>query len=416
VDFPAWLAALGTKLDDIQASLQNCADLAQAQVIAAQALRGSASATVAATHDAEGRGGHLYACNALAFDTMVDLFHLYHDVEMVASWDYALARAGVDPNQVVSPISGNIGGGMGYRLEQSAPLEIFPSPGSATDVVAPGQAGMAVPLRLQILNRQIDARLGLSCDLFNRNASPAIVELELARLPRLKASEPLSPSLVFQIEDRARSEITSALARARIMTPLLDILPSQPQFWGAYDDGLIRVVGHIGRRGRSRRPFISALPAGFPVALRFDLSIITRLISDQIAAFGVSLFSGPVVTSPKTFRFVAGSSASYSVRIGCDVASASVTIRVTIDTTLSVRFGNRLSIEAHPVGAPDVEVNISPRIPLLTDWVEGQVARIVRDFVPQIDGFGRDFFIAGVSSFDIWLSQEHTTFGVVPAN
>lgn len=416
MDFPAWLTALGAKLDEIQASLRTCENLAQTQVTAAQALRGSADGTAAATRDAEGRNGYLYACNALAFDSMVDLFHLYHDVEMIVSWDYALARAGVDPNRVVSPISGNIGGGMGYRLEQSAPLEIFPSPGSATDVVAPGQAGMAVPLRLQILNRQIDARLSLSCDLFNRNASPAIVELELGRLPRLTSSQVLSPPLVFQIEDRAGSELNNALARARIMTPLLDILPSQPQFWGAYNDGLIRVVGHIGRRGRSRRPFIPALPAGFPVALRFDLSIITRLISQEIAALGVGLFSGPAVTSPKTFRFIAGIRESYSLQIGCDVASATVTISVTIDTTLDVRFGNRLSIEAHAIGSPDIQVDISPRIPVLTNWVEGQIERIVRGFVPNIDGFRRDFFIAGVSSFDVWLAPDHTTFGVVPAN
>ncbi|WP_315805454.1 hypothetical protein [Bradyrhizobium sp. SZCCHNS3002] len=414
MDFPDWLINLGQKLDSIQTSLTECENLAGAELTAAQAFRNTAILIAATTTAAEGRDGHLYACNTLALASLIDLFQLYHDVEMVASWDYVLNKAGVNPDRVIAPISGNIGGGMGYKLEQSGRLSIFPSPGTAGDVVSPGEAGLGVPIDLQILSRNMQARLSISCDIFTANASPAIVALGLGRLPRLSSSETLAPALVFQIEDRAKTEIEGSLARARMITPMLDILPRQPQFWGAYNDGLIRVVGHVGRRSKSRRPFISALPTGFPIALRFDLSIVTNLISQEISSLGVSLFAGPFVTSDKTFRFVAGIRESISLKIGCEVASATVTVRVTVDTSLSVRFGTSLVIEAHPVGTPDIDVDISPRIPFLTHWVEGQIARIVNGFVPSIDGFSRHFFVSGVSNFDVWLSSDHTTFGIVP--
>lgn len=414
MDFPAWLASLGQRLDDIQAALIACETLTNSNLTSARALAAAATAFCAATTTAEGRSGHLYSCNTLAFDSMKELFSLYHDVEMVASWDFALARAGIDPAQVIQPIAGNVGGGMGYRLEQDGPLQIFPSPGGASDVVAPGQAGMAVPLKLKILNRDVQARLGLSCDLATLGASPAVVTLDLGRLPRITSTDPLAPALVFQMEDRAETEINTSIARARLMTPLLDILPRQPTFWGTYNDGLIRIAGYINRRSRSRRPFLPALPASYPVAIRFDLSVITSLVSQEIAAQGIRIFSGPAVTSDKTFRIVAGIQESYSIEIGCEVASADITIAVTVDTTLSVRLGNVLIVDASVVGAPDINVHVSPRIPILTNWVEGQIERIVRGFIPNIDGFQRQFFISEVSRFDIWLSNDYTLLGIEP--
>ena len=256
----------------------------------------------------------------------------------------------------------------------------------------------------------------MTVDFITQGGSPTFVGVEVARPPRLNRAKDstITYALRTEIEDRAEASIRASLQRINVMTPTLDVLPTQPQFWGTVNDGYIRILGRIFGRPKSRRPFMSGLPTGFPLAARFDTRVITAIITQQIGDMGVRLFSGPTITGPKTFSLVAGIQETFSIKIGCDVASATVTVKITIEGTLSIRLAKVLNIDAHLVGSPDVNVDIRPRIPTLTDWADREVAKIIQSFIPAIPGFSKSYMLSGVSRADIWLANDYCTLGMVP--
>ena len=412
--FPEWLADVKQSIQQILSLTTDCDALCQGLLRSARDCRASAVAYSGECAMDEGRGGGLHRCCNKAGDSLKELFELYFEIEITAAWDFVLQQAGLDPNHVIEPIDGSVGGGYTYHFGQIGPLVISSAPGSAADVIASGQSGFTLPFDLKVLSRDMAGTLGMTLDFITRGISPAIVSVGVARPPRLVSADTIAHSLRTEIEDRAEATTRASLGRIQIMTPTLDILPIRPLFWGAINDSYIRIIGRIFGRAKGRRQLLAQLPPGFPLATRFDTRVITSIITDQVQSLGVQLFSGPTVTGPKTFVLVAGMQATYSIKIGCDVASATVTVKITIQGMLSVRLGKVLYIDAQAVGSPDVDVDIHPRIPILTDWADREVAKIIQSLLPSIPGFSRSYILSGVSRADIWLASDYCTLGMVP--
>lgn len=414
MDFGDWLDGLKQTLSDVEAGITGCNASIGALVVAAADERNAAADLSDVTGIATDRRGRSYLCIQLAQESQTDLVSLYHDIELVADWGWILGRAGIDPSRVFEPVSGNYGGGAGYRFEQTAPLEILSSPGASTDVTPFGQAAFGVPVNVELLNNKSAGRLAFSVDLTTDGTRPAIVRPRIGHPPRLSSHQSLGQRIRTIVEDRAAMEIQRGLSQAVLMTPLLDILPQQPSFWCAWHDKHIRIGGRVRPRQRGRRAFLQALPGNFPVAVRFDFEILAENIRQKVSEQGARLFSGPTVVSDKIFVFVAGGSERRSLKIGCDVASATVTVKQNFRGEITIRNNKFVLIDVDPVGAPNVNVSISPRIPLLTDWAEGIVKDIVEDKIPAINGISERFEISGANRFDLWLSQNHVTLGLEP--
>jgi hypothetical protein len=414
MDFDDWIDGLKQTLSDVEAGITSCNTSVGTLVVAAADERNAAADFSGATEIATDRRGRSYLCIQLAQDSQTDLVSLYHDIELVADWGWILDRAGIDPSRVFEPVSGDYGGGAGYRFEQTARLEILSSPGADTDVTPSGQAAFGVPVDVELLNNKSAGRLAFSVDLTTEGAQPAIIRPRIGHPPRLSSHQSLAQRIRTIVEDRAAMEIQRGLGDAVLVTPLLDILPQQPSFWCAWHDGLIRIGGRVRPRTRGRRDFIQALPVDFPVAVRFDFEILAENIRQKISEQGAQLFSGPTVVSDKVFVFVAGGSERRSLKIGCDVASATVTVKQNFRGEIKIRNNILVLIDVDPVGAPNVDVSIRPRIPLLTDWAEGIVKDIVDDKIPAINGISESFVIKGARRVDLWLSQDHVTLGLEP--
>lgn len=414
MDFGDWLDGLKHTLSDVEAGITGCNTSIGTLVVAAADERTAAAGLSDAAETATDRRGRSYLCIQLAQGSQSDLVSLYHDIELIADWGWILGRAGIDPSRVFEPVSGDYGGGAGYRFEQTAPLEILSSPGASTDVTPFGQAAFGVPVDVELLNNKSAGRLAFSVDLTTDGTRPATVRPRIGHPPRLSSHQSLAQRIRTIVEDRAAIEIQRGLSQAVLMTPLLDILPLQPSFWCAWHDKYIRIGGRVRPRQRGRRAFLQALPGDFPVAVRFDFEILAEKIRQKVSEQRARLFSGPTVVSDKVFVFVAGGRERRSLKIGCDVASATVTVKQNFRGVITIRNNMLVLINVDPVGAPDVDVSISPRIPLLTDWAEGIVKDIIEDKIPAINGISERFRISGANRVDLWLSQDHVTLGLEP--
>lgn len=414
MDFDDWLDGLKQTFLDVEAGIASNNASAGALAVAASDESKAAADLSGATEIATDRRGRSYLCINLAQESQTDLVSLYHDIELVADWAWILGRAGIDPSRVFEPVSGDYGGGVGYKFEQTAQLEILSSPGTDTDVAPFGQAAFGLPIDIELLNNESAGRLGFSVDLMTEGTRPAIIRPRISHPPRLSSHQSLAQKIRSIVEDRAALEIQRGLGQAMLMTPLLDILPQQPSFWCAWHEGHIRIGGRVRPRLRGRRAFLRELPIGFPLAIRFDFEILANNIRQKVTEQRARLFSGPTVVSDKAFVFVAGGSESRSLKIGCDVASATVRVKQNFRGEITIRNGILVLIDVDPVGAPDVDVSISPRIPLLTDWVEDVVEDIIGNKIPAINGISESFVIGGASRADLWLSQDHVTLGLEP--
>jgi hypothetical protein len=72
-------------------------------------------------------------------------------------------------------------------------------------------------------------------------------------------------------------------------------------------------------------------------------------------------------------------------------------------------------VNVNPVGDPGTDVSVEPNIPILTDWVEGIVEDFIKSKIPTIAGISRTYNLGGTSSFDVWLSTDFITLGIVPS-
>jgi len=343
------------------------------------------------------------------------LASLFYDIELAADWARVLKRAGVDLDRVFEPVSGDYDRGVGYRFQQSGPLEITSSPGEPNDVAPPGQAAFGIPIEVEMLGSAHQGRLAFSVDLTTRGSKPATVRPAIGHPARLTCTPTLNFDATKLIEDRAATEITRALARTQLVTPLLDMLPKPPVFWCAWDDGMMRVAGRVLERRRGRRPFLSALPDGFPLAVRFDFEVLARKIRDVVRDQGVSLLSEPRAISDKRFRFSAGIRAHRSVKVGCSEASVDVKVSQELDARITVRNRIYVELKVEPIGDIDIDIDFNPRVPVLSDWAEGLVEDFVRDQLPAIKDFSDSYLINGAQRVDLWLQDDHVLIGLEPS-
>ena len=407
-----WLVQLAGKLDAID---QGASDLL------ASVTRLLASATTYDTGSASfagsaailfGPGGASYFCLNTTRAAEIDLLDLYADMQAVVEWQWLLGRALINPTKLFDPIEGDYGGGATYALRQDGTLTLQSGDGSPTNQTPIGQAGFLVPIELQFLGNTINTRMHLGVDLAVALSPPQTIQVRLSSPLRVAATVGLAPASRWLIESHGEPTIVAALAGAALELPSISVFPTPARLWTAWQDGAVRIAGSVQRRARHRQGMV-ALRAGFPVTMRLQLALLTNEIAKAVSSYGATIFSGPTVVGAKRFTLQAGIEERKSIKLGKDLASARVKVWQDFEGSLSVS-GRQLHVTVNPVGSPGRDVDIYPKIPPLTNWVEDIIEDFIKRKIPQISGVSEIYYLSGVWSFDVWLSPQFIELGVDP--
>lgn len=407
-----WLVQLDGKLDavdqgtkDLLAEVDHLLASATTFDTASAGFAGSAAILF-------GPGGASYFCLNTTRAAEIDLVDLYADMQAVVDWQWLLGRALIDATKLFDPIAGDYGGGVTYVLAQDGTLTLQSGDGSPTNQTPIGQAGFLVPIKLQFLGNTINTRMHLGVDFAVDPSPPQTIQARLSSPLRVAATVGLAPAGRWLIEDHAEPPIAAALAGAAFELPPCSIFPTPAHLWTAWQDGSVRIVGRVQRRTRHRQGMV-ALRAGFPVTMRLQLALLTNEITKAVSSYGARIFSGPTVVGPKRFTLQAGIEEKKSVKLGKDLASARIKVWQDFEGSLSVS-GRQLHVTVNPVGSPGRDVDIHPKIPPLTNWVEDIIEDFIKKKIPQISGISEIYYLSGVWSFDVWLSPQFIELGVDP--
>lgn len=344
----------------------------------------------------------------------IDLCDLYSDYQVVVDWGWIMATGGLDPDRLFDPINGGHGGAANFEVRQSGTLQLFAGPAAAGNPTTLGNAGINVPIEISFLGTSAKTDLYVGVDLVRQQGVTQMVLAIVASPLRVISTPGLAAAARWTIETEARTPIAAALSSVAVSLPPISLLTTQPRTWSAWHDGSARLAGQVRKRGRGRQGYLAPSPGGFPVGVRFQLSVLTDEIAAEVRAMGVNLFSGPTVTGQKTFKLTAGVEFSKEVSLGPkSVAKARVKIWQAFEGRLTAS-GSWLFVNVTPVGGPGTDVSIRPKIPLLTQWVEDIVEDFIKSKIPTISGISRSFNLSGTSSFDVWLSSQFITLGIKP--
>lgn len=408
MDFDTWLeetkkaiatvegevAALGTVLDIVLADAQN--RLAETRAF------GAAAALF------EGSGSELSVQADMAGGVRKTLAMLQHDIEIVITKAFLYQRAGIDLARLLPAYTGELDS----KIEQDGIATVTHKSLNPCDLPVEGQNSLAVPLKLSFLGQTNSFRLHMNFAPHFPAAGTARLAVGLTRLPSACATD-LAPAMAGQIEDRAGIEMARALSAAVVDLPNIDFLPINPRFQATWIDSDLRCLGSGAKRARQRRALLPAVPAGFAIAVKLDQEAVWQIVRQEVAAIGAMLFSGPTVTSPKTFTLTAGMRQSGSIKAGCDVVGWTVTVTTTVRFEVVVRNDRMLVISGQHVGPPDVDIRIRPDIlgwllGSLTDLAEGYV----RNQIPALENIEKRFWLNSARQLDANFWNESIVFAI----
>lgn len=352
----------------------------------------------------EGRGSKVERNATLASNIRIDIASLQHDTEIVVTREYLLSRGGIDLKRVVEPYDGEFGS----RVEQTASATLKHQSVDPQDLPVPGQNTLQVPLRVLLLGSKQDGAVHV-------NFAPKFAWLGSSRLSMMIARSAsyfgtASPAVGWQIEDRTAKALSSSIGQVSVDIPQIDLIPSGG-FDATWIDDYLRCVGASARR-RSRRKFLPAVPPGFELAIKFDQEFVWRIVRNEVAKQGSIIFSGPTVTSVKSFSLQAGIRESGSIRVGCFDFSWSFTVKVPLIFELAVIRKNVLIISGKQVGKPEVDI----QLPSAIDWLLSGLMKIIEDYiaekVPALEAIQQQYVIGNARQIDVSFWDAFAVFAI----
>ena len=406
MSFDDWLVRTKDSIAEVEARVQAFETelTVAAQHVGPYSVQGTALTDDAAAAEERGSAGARNSDVASKIRHVIAL--LQHDVEVVITRDALIATAGINLDKVVEPFVGDFE----LRIEQSARATLIHLSADPCDVPVQGQNSLSVPLKLQLLgNQELGAvHVNFSPRLY-ATGSPRL-GINVARMPSCCGA--FTPSIALQIENRTSAALVQSLGQVVVDLPQVDFLPLSTSFNATWIDDSLRCVGtHVKRR--ARRPLLPAVPTGYAIALKIDQEFIWNLIRTAVEALSARVFSGPSVTSAKSFSIVVGMQESGSLRIGCDLVSWTVTVKITLAFDLAIQGHRVLVITGHQVGSPAVDIDIHPSI---VEWLPGDLNRLAQDYiatqVPSLGTIRQSYLIGAARELDVTFWDAFVVFAI----
>jgi hypothetical protein len=406
MNFDDWLAKVKEFIDDIELLVQDCEQELADALKHIRPCAKEASSFSEEAGEAEGRSSPTARVNDTSSRLRQTIALLQHDVEVVIRRETLLRTAGIDLTRVFDPVFGDFGS----RIEQSSAASLDHLSADPCAVATYGQGSLKVPLKLELLGSTSTGALHLNVSPKLRGPASQSLVIAISRMPSVCGD--LGQQISLQVEERATASLLNTLGQVIVELPQLDFLPMAAAFSATWLDDALRIVGAHQPR-RSRRPLLPSVQSGFDLALKIEQEVIWRVVRAEVSQLGAKLFSGPTVTGAKSFDLVAGMQESGSLRIGCDLVSWTVTVRLSLSFDLSIQGQRQLIITGRQVGTPSVDIDIRPSV---VGWLFGDLKRLAENFiasnVPALGNIRQVFLVGSVRRLDAVFWNEFVVFSI----
>lgn len=401
MDFPTWLAETKIAIADVESLLVALQTETIACESSAISFRDTASTLRIDTYAIEGQDNSISAYHSIAADVRRRLAELTHDSEIGITRDYLLRLANIDLDKAFEPIDlAQLG-----KVSQNAPATITETESPGCDVIAKGQLGMRIPTTVTVGATNTVGDVHLSFAGRFKNAAYDQVGAMVGRLPRCCGPFPMP--MMNRIEVEASPRLLSGLDGVLVELPQIAFLNTALRMSAVWcDDSLLRVTGRLRARAMGLRPLLLAVPQHFDLALKLPQWVIWNLVASAAADAGATIFDGPTVTGPRSFRVGVGGEDSGSITIGC--VSIGWRVRVTYDMrfVIEVRQDRLIVVYGRPNGPPSVDVTSGLPAPL-SQLIDRWIADWIRDHAPALQDISFNYWVAQARKVDMFFDSDN---------